>query len=61
MPIELRALTAPDRCAVLTMEIQRGVVGDLTSFPELAEAARRVGMVPNTVRLVQAARSLAVP
>ena len=28
-------------CAVLTMEIQRGVVGDLTSFPELAAEADR--------------------
>jgi nicotinamidase-related amidase len=61
VPIELSALTAPDRCAVLTMEIQRGVVGDLTSFPQLAEAARRVGVVPNTVRLLNAARSLSVP
>jgi nicotinamidase-related amidase len=43
------------------MEIQRGVVGDLTSFPQLAEEARRVGVVPNTVRLLNAARSLSVP
>ncbi len=43
------------------MEIQRGVVGDLTSFPELAEAARQVGVIPNTARLLDAARSRSVP
>jgi nicotinamidase-related amidase len=43
------------------MEIQRGVVGDLTSFPQLAEAAERAGVVGNTARLVAAARSLGAP
>jgi nicotinamidase-related amidase len=42
------------------MEVQRGVVGDLTSFPQLAEAAERVGVVTNTARLLGAARSLGV-
>lgn len=46
---------------MLTMEIQRGVVGDLTAFPQLAEAADRVGLVANTARLLQAARRLGVP
>jgi nicotinamidase-related amidase len=40
------------------MEIQRGVVGDLTAFPQLAEAAARAGVVPNTARLLGAARSV---
>jgi nicotinamidase-related amidase len=61
VPVELSRLAAPGRCAVLTMEIQRGVVGDLTSFPELTEAARRVGVVANTARLLKAARALSVP
>ncbi len=61
MPVDLAALAAPDRCAVLTMEIQRGVVGDLTSFPQLADAADRVGVVPNTARLLHAARRLSIP
>lgn len=39
------------------MEIQRGVVGDLSSFPELAEAADEVGMVPATARLLDGARA----
>jgi len=60
VPIDLTALAAPQRTAVLTMEIQRGVVGDLTAFPQLAEAAARVGVVRNTARLLDAARSLGV-
>ena len=43
------------------MEIQRGVVGDLTAFPQLAAAAEQAGVVPNTARLLHAARSLGVP
>ncbi len=61
MPIELGDLAAPTTCAVLTMEIQRGVVGDLSSFPQLAEAAERVGVVLNTARILDAARSRGIP
>jgi nicotinamidase-related amidase len=61
VPVELSELAAPDRCAVLTMEIQRGVIGDLSAFPQLADAAREVGVVPNTARLLAAARSHQVP
>ncbi len=61
MPIELSELAAPEACAVLTMEIQRGVVGDLSSFPQLAEAAERVGVVPNTARVLTRARTLGIP
>ena len=61
MPVDLSDLAAPGRCAVLTQEVQRGVVGDLSSFPELAEAARRVGVVPNTARLLTEARARGIP
>ncbi len=61
MPVALSDLAAPEDCAVLTMEIQRGVVGDLSSFPQLAEAATRAGVVPNTARLLTAARLHGVP
>ena len=37
MPVELSDLVGAGRAAVLTMEIQRGVVGDLSSFPALAD------------------------
>ena len=69
-PAELlagRALDRPRRGrpavpgAVLTMELQRGVMGDLASFPELAAAARRAGCVANTARLLAAARAAGLP
>jgi len=43
------------------MEIQRGVVGDLSSFPQLAAEAERAGVVANTARLLAAARPLGIP
>ena len=61
MPVDLSVLAAPDRCAVLTQEIQRGVVGDLTSFPERAAAAATVGVVATTARLLGGARARQVP
>ena len=61
MPVDLSAVAAPGRTAILTMEIQRGVVGDLSAFPQLADAAERAGVVPNTARLLHAARHLGVP
>jgi nicotinamidase-related amidase len=61
MPVTLADLVGHGQAAVLTMEIQRGVVGDLSSFPELAEAAREVGLVANTARLLDAARAAGVP
>ncbi len=57
MPIDLSELAAPAHTAVLTMEIQRGVVGDLTAFPQLAAAADRAGVIPNTARVLEAARA----
>ena len=60
MPVDLTDIAPPGRTAVLTMEIQRGVVGDLSAFPQLAAAAGRAGVVPNTARLLQAARALGV-
>ena len=61
MPVDLSELATPATSAVLTMEIQRGVVGDLSSFPQLAAAAERAGVVANTARLLAAARPLGIP
>jgi nicotinamidase-related amidase len=47
--------------AVLTMELQRGVMGDLATFPELARACREVGVVEATARLLAAARTRNLP
>jgi nicotinamidase-related amidase len=61
MTVSLQELVAPLRTAVVTMEVQRAVVGDLSVFPELAEAAAATAVIPNIVRLLAAARALHVP
>ncbi|MGH9098167.1 MAG: isochorismatase family protein, partial [Acidimicrobiales bacterium] len=61
MPIDLVDLARPAHTAVLTMEIQRGVVGDLSAYPQLADAAAKVGVIPNTARLVGRARERGIP
>jgi nicotinamidase-related amidase len=57
MPVDLPAMVAPDHTAVLTMELQRGVIGDTAALPVLAEAVAAANVVPNTARLVRAARA----
>jgi nicotinamidase-related amidase len=49
------------RAGVLTMELQRGVVGDRSTFPELARAARNANVGVNTARLCAAVRALGLP
>jgi nicotinamidase-related amidase len=51
MPVDLATLVDPATTAVLTVEVQRGVIGDLSAFPQLRTAADRVGVVANTERL----------
>ena len=58
MPIDLAALLAPAHTALVTQEIQRGVIGDLSALPELAKEGQRV--VPNIARLCAAARARGV-
>ena len=60
MPVDLAELVAPRHSAVLTMEMQRGVVGDLSPIPDLAEEVARTGIVERTARLLRAARSAEV-
>jgi nicotinamidase-related amidase len=57
--VSLAELVAPGRAALVTQEVQRGVVGDLSQLPELAAAARVA--IPNIVRLSAAAREARVP
>jgi nicotinamidase-related amidase len=59
MPIDLDALLDPRTCALVTQEIQRGVVGDLSGLPALAEDAQK-GMIPKVAELVRAAREAGV-
>lgn len=61
MPVELTELLEPGSWAVLTMELQRGVVGDCSSFPELAAAVAQERVVEHTARLLAAARGHGAP
>jgi nicotinamidase-related amidase len=53
-------LVSPGRCAVLVMELQRGVVGDLASMPVLAKAVQQAGVIPATALVLHAARAAGV-
>jgi len=59
VPVDLAALLDPGHTAVVTSEVQRGVVGERSALPALAEAARSV--VPNIARLCAAARAARAP
>lgn len=47
--------------AALTMELQRGVMGDLASFPQLADAAREVGVADHAGQILATMRRLGLP
>jgi nicotinamidase-related amidase len=59
MPLDLAALLDPAHTAIVTSEVQNGVVGDPSALPALADAAR-VEMLPNLVKLLPVARSAGV-
>ncbi|MFW5416846.1 cysteine hydrolase [Nocardiopsis sp. CNT-189] len=61
MPFDLRTALAPERTAVLAMELQEGVIGEGARFPELAAAAERAGLRANAARVLGAARAAGVP
>jgi nicotinamidase-related amidase len=52
----LTELLDPATTAVVTVEMQRGIIGDLTAINPLKEVADRKQIVPATVRLLHAAR-----
>jgi len=57
--LDLSELLDPDHTAVITSEVQRGVVGEGSALPELAKAAEPV--IASIARLVQGARAASVP
>lgn len=59
MPLNLAKLVAPAHTALVTQELQRGVMGDLSQLPDLAKNAQRV--LPKMASLVKAARDAGVP
>jgi nicotinamidase-related amidase len=60
MPLDLASLLDPRHTALVTQEIQRGVIGDLAQgLPELARNAREA--LPQIALLCEAARAAGVP
>ena len=59
MPLDLKALIDPAHTAVVTSEVQRGVVDEKSILPELAKAAAPV--IADIGRLLTAARTNGVP
>jgi nicotinamidase-related amidase len=53
---DLRQLVDPAHTAVVTMELERGVVGDLATIDDLAKVVRQSGLLDAVSRLVHAAR-----
>jgi nicotinamidase-related amidase len=60
MALDLAELVAPPHTAVVTSEVQRGVIGDSSALPELAAAAREANLIANVAELVRAARASGV-
>ena len=60
MPIDLAEMVAPGHTAVLTMEMQRGIVGDLAALPDLAAEVAAQSVIANAARLAAAARRAGV-
>src|SRR3954463_943300 len=60
MPVDLAALVDPAHTALVTQECQNGVIGAGAALPQLAEVARRTGMIDNAARLAARARQAGV-
>jgi nicotinamidase-related amidase len=54
--MQLVELVEPATTVVLTQECQRGVIGDLSSLPALADAVRTTGVIANIGRIVSVGR-----
>jgi nicotinamidase-related amidase len=60
MPIDLAEMVAPGHTAMLTMEMQRGIVGDLAVIPDLAAEVAAQSVIANASGLAAAAREAGV-
>lgn len=56
-PNDLAVLLTPETTAVVTMECQRGVVGDLATFPALRNAVVEGATIEHAAQVVDAARA----
>jgi nicotinamidase-related amidase len=59
--LNLAELTRAGRTALVLQEVQNGVIGPVSAFPALADAAAKVGVIQNAARLASAARAAGVP
>jgi nicotinamidase-related amidase len=59
VPLELAELISPSHTALVIQECQRGVIGDLSALPELAENARPI--IPKIAALAESARMRGAP
>jgi nicotinamidase-related amidase len=57
MPLDIAELLAPARTAVLTMELQRGVVGSSAKIPMLADEVAETGLLERAGAVCRAARA----
>lgn len=55
--MQLAELVAPESTTILTQECQKGVIGDHSLLPMLAESAKAVGLVDHVNRIVTAGRT----
>jgi nicotinamidase-related amidase len=60
MPTDLTEMVTPGHTAMLTMEMQRGIIGDLAVIPDLAAEVAAQGVIENAARLAAAARAAGV-
>jgi biuret amidohydrolase len=58
--INLTQLLEPSHTAVVTCEMQRGVIGDLAPSPELAGEVADLGVIPAAARIAAGARQAGV-
>lgn len=56
MAFQLKDFVDPKTTAVLCMEMQRGIVGDLSSLPQLFDAVKAGNVPAHIAALMQAAR-----
>jgi nicotinamidase-related amidase len=59
MPVDLASLLDPAHTAIVTSETQRGVIGERSVLPALAEEAQRE-LLPNLTKLLPVARAAGV-
>ena len=60
MPFDFGELVSPAHTAVVTCEMQRGIIGDLAPTPELAKEVADLGVLGAAAELCRAARAAGV-